>query len=136
VDEEESVGTEKSSSRDREPSSKLVPASESSVADNSIGNDWPSKRPSTSLFFEEILKCLTCIIGTLSSRSRRFLFNHHSHGVKGAIVALVFARDPIRNRLSALESARGIKIGALLAGMQFEGTFRALAYGIADGLEN
>src|ERR1700683_2592464 len=60
------------------------------------------------------------IAGTCSSRRGRFLLPRHSHLVKLAIVARIFARNSHWDGLHALEAAAGIEVGALLAGVQFK----------------
>ena len=76
---------------------------------------------------EQILKCLPRIVGPRRSRRGRFFLPRHSHLIKLAIVARVFARNPHRDGLHALEAAAGIEVRALLAGVQFEAALGALA---------
>ena len=95
-----------------------------------------SLRPSANLLLEQILKSLTSIVGALGRGRGCLLLDHHSHRVKRALVALVFARNAFRNRLGALKAAGRIEVRALLAGVQFETTFGTLPDWIADRLQN
>ena len=88
-----------------------------------------------SLFFEKILKRSARIRGTLAAAGSFFL-DGDAHRVEGAVVALVFGRNPLFNRLIAFETAGGIEVLALLAGVQFEAAFRTLAHRLGKCLKH
>src|SRR6202035_33091 len=71
-----------------------------------------------------------------ASRRRGVFFNGGAKFVELAIVPLVLARDALRNRLHAFKTRGGVKIRALLAAMQLEGTLRTLAFGVETRLQH
>lgn len=79
------------------------------------------------LIFEQIVECAARIVWLCGASRRSLLFNAHADGEKLAFVACIFLRDPLRNRLHALEATGRIEIRALLAGVQFEAALGALA---------
>ena len=80
----------------------------------------------SNLFLEEILKCLPRIAGPLAGRSGGFFFVGYANFIKRTIIARVFFRDAILNRLHAFKPGSRIKVHALFAGVQFESAFWAL----------
>ena len=80
--------------------------------------------PDAVKFLEEILKCGPRILHA-GARSGSLLLNHDAHRVEGALICLIFARDPLRNGLHAFETVGRIKVRALLARVQFEATLGA-----------
>jgi hypothetical protein len=87
------------------------------------------------LVFEQIVKRRACIIGTRTTLARRFLFQHHTHGIKGAVVALVFGRDSGGNRLIAFEAAGRVEVFALFAGVKVEPALRTLPERVREILQ-
>jgi hypothetical protein len=100
------------------------------------------------LFLEEIFKLLACIqwpcnafrrcSGMARGRCgrRSVLLYGCSKFVKGAFIALIFSRNLFRDGLHAFKAGGGVKIGALLAAMQFERATRAFAFGVKPRLQH
>jgi hypothetical protein len=100
------------------------------------------------LFLEEIFKLLARIQGPCNAfrrcsgmargrcGRRSVLLYGCSKFVKGAFIALIFSRNLFRDGLHAFEAGGGVKIGALLAAMQFERATRAFAFGVKAGLQH
>lgn len=68
-------------------------------------------------------------------RSSIFLYGS-SKFVKSAFIALIFSRNLFWDWLHAFEAGSSVKIGALLAAMQFERTTRTFAFGVKAGLQH
>ncbi len=79
------------------------------------------------LFLKQIFKRCPRIVGLQTLRCRRFLFAGHTNLVQRTVIAGILFRDPLFDRLHALEAAAGIEIRALFARMQFEPALRTLA---------
>jgi hypothetical protein len=87
------------------------------------------RRPNAArLFFEQIFEGGAGIVGTQACRGRRFFLPCHTDFVERAFVPRIFFCDSLLDRLHTFEAAARVKIGALLAGMQFEAAFRAVAF--------
>ncbi len=86
------------------------------------------------LLLEQILKRLPRIVGTGHAFAGRLFFERNTHGIKRAVILLVFGRDPLRNRLVAFETAGGIEVLALFAGVQIESAFRTLPDWVSNRL--
>ena len=67
------------------------------------------------LFLEQVLERRSRIVGPEIGWRRRFLFARDANLVQSAVIARVFLGDAFFDRLHALETASGIKVGALLA---------------------
>jgi hypothetical protein len=105
------------------------------------------ERSRPDLFLEKVLECLAGIRRTRralsgnrrscnGSRGRGILFDRRPKFVERAIVPLVLARNALRNRLHAFESRSRVKIGALLAAVQFISAPRALAFRVETRLQH
>jgi hypothetical protein len=79
------------------------------------------------LFFEEILEGFARVVGPGGAGSRRLFLNSDAHGIERTLVALVFARDALRDWLTTFEAAGGIEICTLPTGVQFETALWAAA---------
>jgi hypothetical protein len=82
----------------------------------------------TVLLLKQILKRRPRIVGLQTRRCGRFLFARHANLVHRTVIARILFRDPLFDRLHALEAAAGIEIRALLARMQFKPALRTLAF--------
>lgn len=82
-----------------------------------------TNRPSV---LKQVVKRRARVIWALAAFAGCFLFDHHAYGIQRAIVALVFGRNPGRDRLIAFEAARRIEMFALFAGMKIEPALRTL----------
>ncbi len=80
------------------------------------------------LFLKQILKRRPRIVGLQTRRCGRFLFASHANLVQRTVIARILFRDPLLDRLHALEAAAGIEICALLAGVQFKPALRTLPF--------
>jgi hypothetical protein len=78
------------------------------------------------LVFKQIVKGLAGVIRALTALAGSFLFDHHSDGIKRAVVPLIFGRDSGRNRLGAFEATGRVEVLTLLAGMQRKPALRAV----------
>jgi hypothetical protein len=78
------------------------------------------------LLLEQILKRSARIVRPQARRSRSLFLSRHANLIQVAIIPRIFLRDPLLDRLHALEPATGIEIRALLARMQLESTLRTL----------
>jgi hypothetical protein len=107
------------------PSPALSKRSESN------GAVWRSEAPLPSpsrryLLLEEVLERLPRVARPLTGGRRRLLLPGHAYLIRWAVVARIFLRNPLLDRLHALEPASRIEIHALLAGMQLKAALRAL----------
>src|ERR1700682_3197359 len=89
----------------------------------------------TASLLEQIFEGLTRVVRLQRGWGGSLFLHHHSHRVQAALIALVLARDAFRDRLRALKSARRIKVGALLAGVQFKATLGTLADRITECMQ-
>src|ERR1700730_10684898 len=79
------------------------------------------------LFLEQIFEGLSGVCGARRCRSGSLFFDSNAYRIVRAGVELVLAGNPLRYFLRALEACCGIKICALLAGVQFKPALRALS---------
>ena len=86
---------------------------------------------SYSLLLKKILERLPRVVGAHSAGGS-LAFNRRLDGKECALVARVFARDPLCNRLPAFQAAGRIEVRALLAGVQLKPAFRALPDRLGD----
>jgi hypothetical protein len=77
------------------------------------------------LLLEQIFERLAGVVGAQAGGRGRLFFAGHADFEEGAIIADIFFRDALFDRLHTLEAAAGIEIHALLAGMQFEAALGA-----------
>lgn len=84
-------------------------------------------RANASLLLEQILKCLPGIIGPQTSRRGCLFLPRHANFEQVAVVTDIFLGNSSFHGLHAFKAAAWIKVGALLARVQFVATLGALA---------
>ena len=110
-------------------------------------NEHRMGRSKLNLLLKKILERLAGIAGTRYRRggdswrrhgSRRsgIFFDRRAKFVKTAVVHLILAGNAFRNRLHAFKSRCRIEVRALLAAVQVESAFRALAFRIESWLQD
>ena len=86
------------------------------------------------LLLEQILKRLPRIVGASHAFAGRLFLERNAHGIKRAVILFVFRRDPLWDWLVAFETAGGIEVLALFAGVQIESAFRTLPDWVSNRL--
>jgi hypothetical protein len=97
------------------------------------------------LFLEEVVERCPGVAGRggrsdvlhrhIVGRGRSIASDGHARPEKSALIRLVFARNPRRNRFETLESRGGLKMSALLATVQGCVTFRTVPLKVHSGRE-
>lgn len=81
---------------------------------------------SASSILKQIVERLARTMGLRCWACRGLLLHAHADGIESTVVARVFFRNPLWDRLHAFKAAGRIKVGALLAGVQVKTAFWAL----------
>ena len=92
---------------------------------NSVRKRESARGPKSLL--EQILECCARIHRPRRTWRGCFLFHPYAHRIKRTVIALVFSRNPFRNRLRTLEPPRSIEICTLPARVQFESALRTFS---------
>ena len=106
----------------------------------------PSRHRPQRSFLKEVLEGAAGVVdatipagtaaGSGAAAAGSFTFYHHANRIEGARIRGVLGRDAVGNRLTAFETAAGIEVGTLLAGVQGEAALGAAIGCAADVLKN